>query len=277
MKIGLFFPAVEYGGQEKNLVALANAMYKKNVPVDVITYDDKKLITQILNPKINRVFLNKSNNYKFSILIISIFLSAILLPISYAQAPAVLTNFTVLDPNGNDVTDEFLVAGGSYTINFEIEIGATLSDNILLTTSMEKSGNSFWTLNNNYQGVDTSVWTPGSQSITFQAVEGTAQFTLDGKIPESITEKEEIDKLLNKESLKFTEFKNYLSNSEYFKEVIFIDKQTATENHKKDLGEDFEITLGFSPLLNSIDTKVKAEYVSPIGLIEIEKYIDDKL
>ena len=80
-------------------------------------------------------------NYKFSILIISIFLSAILLPISYAQAPAVITNFTVLDPNGNDVTDEFLVAGGSYTINFEIEIGATLSDNILLTTSMEKSGN----------------------------------------------------------------------------------------------------------------------------------------
>ena len=132
-------------------------------------------------------------NYKFSILIISIFLSAILLPISYAQAPAVLTNFTVLDPNGNDVTDEFLVAGGVYTINFEIEIGATLSDNILLTTSMEKSGNSFWTLNNNYQGVDTSVWTPGSQSITFQAVEGTAQFTLDGKIPESITEKDVVD------------------------------------------------------------------------------------
>ena len=44
-------------------------------------------------------------NYKFSLLIISIFLSAILLPVSYAQAPAVLTNFTVLDPNGNDVTD----------------------------------------------------------------------------------------------------------------------------------------------------------------------------
>ena len=61
MKIGLFFPAIEYGGQEKNLVALANAMYKKNVSVDVITYDDKKFITQTLNPKINRIFLNKSN------------------------------------------------------------------------------------------------------------------------------------------------------------------------------------------------------------------------
>ena len=55
---------------------------------------------------------------------------------------------------------------------------------------MEKSGNSFWTLNNNYEGVETSTWTPGSQSITFQAIEGTVQFTLDGKIPEAITEKE---------------------------------------------------------------------------------------
>ena len=132
-------------------------------------------------------------NVKFLFLIFSLFLSGIILPISYAQAPAVITSFTVLDPNGNDVTDEFLVAGGSYTINFEIEIGATLSDNILLTTSMEKSGNSFWTLNNNYEGVETSTWTPGSQSITFQAIEGTVQFTLDGKIPEAITEKEIAD------------------------------------------------------------------------------------
>ena len=132
-------------------------------------------------------------NVKFLLIVFSLFLSGIILPISYAQAPAVITSFTVLDPNGNDVTDEFLVAGGSYTINFEIEIGATLSDNILLTTSMEKSGNAFWTLNNNYGGIDTSTWTPGSQSITFQAVEGIAQFTLDGKIPESITEKEIVD------------------------------------------------------------------------------------
>ena len=62
MKIGLFFPAVEYGGQEKNLIALANAMHKKNVIVDVITYDDKKFITKTLNPEINRICLKKSNN-----------------------------------------------------------------------------------------------------------------------------------------------------------------------------------------------------------------------
>ena len=67
MKIGLFFPAVEYGGQEKNLVALSNAMYKKNVQVDVITYDDKKFITQTLNPEINRICLNKLNYFGLNI------------------------------------------------------------------------------------------------------------------------------------------------------------------------------------------------------------------
>ena len=59
MKIGLFFPAVEYGGQEKNLVALSNALYKKNVNVNVITYDDKKFLTQTLHPEVNRICLNK--------------------------------------------------------------------------------------------------------------------------------------------------------------------------------------------------------------------------
>ena len=123
-------------------------------------------------------------------LILSLLLFVTLVPHSFSQAPAVISSFQVLDPNGNDVTGESLVAGGSYTVKFTIEIGATLTDKILLSTNMEKSGNEFWTLENNYQGIDTSTWTPGSQSITFQAVEGVAEFTLEGKISESITERE---------------------------------------------------------------------------------------
>ena len=128
-------------------------------------------------------------NYSFW-LILSLLLFVTLVPHSFSQAPAVISSFQVLDPNGNDVTGESLVAGGSYTVKFTIEIGATLTDKILLSTNMEKSGNEFWTLENNYQGIDTSTWTPGSQSITFQAVEGVAEFTLEGKISESITERE---------------------------------------------------------------------------------------
>ena len=123
-------------------------------------------------------------------LILSLLLFVTLVPHSFSQAPAVISSFQVLDPNGNDVTGESLVAGGSYTVKFTIEVGATLTDKILLSTNMEKSGNEFWTLENNYQGIDTSTWTPGSQSITFQAVEGVAEFTLEGKISESITERE---------------------------------------------------------------------------------------
>ena len=128
-------------------------------------------------------------NYSFW-LILSLLLFVTLVPHSFSQAPAVISSFQVLDPNGNDVTGESLVAGGSYTVKFTIEVGATLTDKILLSTNMEKSGNEFWTLENNYQGIDTSTWTPGSQSITFQAVEGVAEFTLEGKISESITERE---------------------------------------------------------------------------------------
>ena len=96
----------------------------------------------------------------------------------------------------------------------------------------------------------------------------------DENIEESENKNEEIDNLLKKDSLKFTEFKNYLSNSVYFKSVDFIDKETATENHMEYLGEDFVMTLGYSPLLNSIDTKVKAEFVDSLGLIKIKNYIN---
>ena len=134
--------------------------------------------------------MNLKLNFVSTLLLLLLLVGYFQIPFSYEQAPAVLSNFVVLDPNGNDVTDKSLVAGGEYVIKFTIEIGATLSDNILLSTSMEKSGNEFWTLENNYVGVDTSTWTPGSQSIIFQAKEGIAEFTLNGMIPENITEQE---------------------------------------------------------------------------------------
>ena len=36
MKIGMVFPAVEYGGQEKNLVLLSNELYKKNYDLEIL-------------------------------------------------------------------------------------------------------------------------------------------------------------------------------------------------------------------------------------------------
>ena len=134
--------------------------------------------------------MNLKLNFVSALLFFLLLTCCFQIPLSFEQAPAVLSSFVVLDPNGNDITDKSLVAGGAYTVKFTIEIGATLSDNILLSTSMKKSGNEFWTLENNYAGVDTSTWTPGSQSIMFQAKEGIAEFTLNGMIPGDITEQQ---------------------------------------------------------------------------------------
>lgn len=69
------------------------------------------------------------------------------------------------------------------------------------------------------------------------------------------------------------EFKNYLENTPYFKKVIFNHKDSAFLELKKDLGEDFSSVLESNPLLDSYDAYVKAEFVSPKGLEEIEEFI----
>lgn len=113
------------------------------------------------------------------------------LPQAFGQAasPAIISDLVVRDPNGNDVSDQALVAGGEYTVIFSVNIGATLVDRILLTTNLERTRDVFWTLENTYGGVDLDTWTPGSPAIDFAAQSGTADFTLTGRVPEFITEK----------------------------------------------------------------------------------------
>ena len=88
-----------------------------------------------------------------------------------------------------------------------------------------------------------------------------------------------------KESIQFTimlqdnsdemksEFESYLVNSTYFKKVIYTDKETAYENLKKDLGEDFSSVLDNNPLFDAYDAYVNAEFVTTVGLLEIEIFI----
>lgn len=111
------------------------------------------------------------------------------IPLSYSQAPtpAIISEFRVRDPNGNDITGTPLVAGGTYTISFSVAVGATINDQIVMSTDFEKVGDRYWTLQNNYAGVDTNTWQPGSPSIMFRAIQGTAQFTLTGKVNANIT------------------------------------------------------------------------------------------
>jgi len=69
------------------------------------------------------------------------------------------------------------------------------------------------------------------------------------------------------------EFESFLKSSEYFKEVLFIDKETAFKNLQEDLGEDFSDILENNPLLNSYDAYVNAEFVNSKGLSEIDDFI----
>jgi len=122
------------------------------------------------------------------------------IPFSYAQvSPAIISDFVIKDPNGNDVTDQNLLAGGVYEISFSITIGANLNDRILLTTDLGEYGDRYWSLENNYGGVNTELWQPGSNTVSFSAKEGIGSFTLEGKIPDYYTEQldEETGRILH--------------------------------------------------------------------------------
>ena len=67
MKIGMVFPAVEYGGQEKNLVLLSNELYKKNYDLEILSYGNKNFTTANINPNIKRINL-ELNSIKFVII-----------------------------------------------------------------------------------------------------------------------------------------------------------------------------------------------------------------
>ena len=66
------------------------------------------------------------------------------------------------------------------------------------------------------------------------------------------------------------DLKKALNISGFVKSVEYIDKETAAERLKKDLGEDFTGFLGYNPLLASMDVKLNAAYTNPESLKLLE-------
>jgi cell division transport system permease protein len=62
-----------------------------------------------------------------------------------------------------------------------------------------------------------------------------------------------------------------LKATEFVKAVEYVDKETAAERLKAELGEDFTGFLGYNPLLSSVDVKLLADYASPEKLVILEK------
>lgn len=61
-----------------------------------------------------------------------------------------------------------------------------------------------------------------------------------------------------------------LEATPYIKSTRFVDKQTAADELKKELGEDFVDFLGYNPLLSSMDVKLHARYANPDSLKILE-------
>lgn len=67
------------------------------------------------------------------------------------------------------------------------------------------------------------------------------------------------------------DFREVLKKKEYTNKVIYITKEEAAKTYKRDLGEDFVKFLGDNPIKNGLDIYLKAAYVTPEKMKEIEK------
>ncbi|WP_028892270.1 ABC transporter permease [Tenacibaculum sp. 47A_GOM-205m] len=65
--------------------------------------------------------------------------------------------------------------------------------------------------------------------------------------------------------------KESIQKEAFVNKVIYIPKEEAAKEYKKDLGEDFLQFLGDNPLKNGIDIYLKADYVTPEKMTELEE------
>ncbi len=66
-------------------------------------------------------------------------------------------------------------------------------------------------------------------------------------------------------------FRETLSKENFTRELYFISKEEAAKTYSEDLGEDFLEFLGTNPLKNGLDLHLKADYVTPEKMLELQK------
>ena len=65
-------------------------------------------------------------------------------------------------------------------------------------------------------------------------------------------------------------FKTSLTEEEFTKRIIYTSKKQAAKQYSKEIGEDFLSFLGENPLKNTIDIFLKADFVTPDKMQELE-------
>ena len=123
------------------------------------------------------------------VIILALFLGSGTASAQNDELRAEITYYKVTNlDDGTDVTDDNLMAGDSYEVRFEIDIGVTLGNNtLILATPLEKIGANYWELENDYAGVNTDTWQPGMSKIEFDMIKGNATFVLTGQVPSNYT------------------------------------------------------------------------------------------
>ncbi|MFT4673552.1 MAG: cell division transport system permease protein [Patiriisocius sp.] len=73
-----------------------------------------------------------------------------------------------------------------------------------------------------------------------------------------------------------TQLKQSLALADFTKEAIYVTKEQAAEEHSATIGEDFMEYLGDNPLQNSIDVRLRANFVTPEKIESIVKELKNK-
>ena len=66
----------------------------------------------------------------------------------------------------------------------------------------------------------------------------------------------------NAKEVEVDQLQKSLVMADYTRSASYVSKEEAAEQHSADIGEDFQEFLGYNPLKNSIDVKLKADFVS---------------
>lgn len=72
------------------------------------------------------------------------------------------------------------------------------------------------------------------------------------------------------------QLKTMLALAPFTKSAVFISKAQAAQEHSADIGEDFMDFLGYNPLKDAVDLRLKGAYVNTLSVDSISNIIADK-
>jgi len=132
--------------------------------------------------------LNTVRSLLFLLASLSILLGSLFLVSGTVNAqeavPIRIASFQINTLDGKSVMGQTLMAGASYKVVFTLEVAAGIKDRGILTTGLSRLGDHYWSLKNQYPGIDPSTWQPGQDQINFDTIAGIVQLELQGTVPD---------------------------------------------------------------------------------------------